>query len=357
MENQLKVGFLCPHDPFDQRTFSGTSYYAFRALEAASGVSLRVLGPFRPKRHRRMFSKWMPRRQLNVQKLDLDGLDAVVGLVATRYIAALLPRGGASFIHVTDSTPSFQRDFYGRDVPAEADAAEALVIRGVDRVVYSSHFMAERACEEFKVPAERCSVVPFGVNLEDLPSRLPTKSPFAPLKLLHVTTDWTRKGGDVVVQVLERLERDGMNVELTVVGAAPAELARHPSVHLTGYLDKNSAAGLARLRKLFSEAHLFLLPTRADCTPMVVAEANAYGTPVLIAETGGVATLMDEGRNGRMLPSVDPDVWVDALHGVIRNREEYTALSASSFAHAHQRLSWSAWARDIVEIVREVREG
>ena len=356
MENQIKVGFLCPHNPHDQRAFSGTSYYSARALGAVPGVSLRILGPFRPLRPWHRVLKWAPPPRLEAKALDLGGLDAVVGMVASRFIDTLLADHGLPFVHVTDSTPSFQRDFYGRDFPPATDALEARVIHVAARTAYSSHFMAERAIEEFGVAADRLAVVPFGVNFGDLPAQVPAKPSLTPLRLLYVGTDWTRKGGDVAVQALEHLRRDGMDVELTVVGPAPAELAGRPGVRLTGYLDKNRPADLDRFRQLFSEAHLFVLPTRADCTPMVVAEANAHGTPVLITDIGGIATLMDEGRNGRMLPgTAGPEAWAGAVRELTADPAAYAALSASSFEHAHRRLTWEAWARGIVDILGDLR--
>jgi glycosyltransferase involved in cell wall biosynthesis len=120
-----------------------------------------------------------------------------------------------------------------------------------------------------------------------------------------------------------------------------------------GYLDKNRPRQAARLARAFGEAHLFILPTRADCTPMVVAEANIHGTPVLITDTGGIGSLMAEGRNGRMLPmAAGPDDWAAAIHDLTADPKAHAALCRSSFAHARDRLTWEAWARDVTALLR-----
>ena len=40
----LSIGFVTPHDSTDRRAFSGTAYFAARALEARPGVALTRLG-------------------------------------------------------------------------------------------------------------------------------------------------------------------------------------------------------------------------------------------------------------------------------------------------------------------------
>jgi glycosyltransferase involved in cell wall biosynthesis len=75
------------------------------------------------------------------------------------------------------------------------------------------------------------------------------------------------------------LRAEGRAVELTLVGDVPKDLAPRPGLRIVGYIDKNRPREAARLDRLYAEAHVFLLPTRGDCTPMVMAEAGAHGTP------------------------------------------------------------------------------
>ncbi len=103
--------------------------------------------------------------------------------------------------------------------------------------------------------------------------------------------------------------RDRVDVHLTLVGECLTLFGRARD-RGRGYLDKSRPKHAARLRALYAAAHLFVLPTRADCTPMVLAEAGAHGTPVLVTDTGGVGSLVMEGvttaassRPGRRPPT------------------------------------------------------
>lgn len=356
MAAPLRIGLLSAHNPHDRNSFSGTAHYMMRALAAEPGVAVRVLGDHRPpglwtRLRRRVFGRRTP----DAMVVDETGLDWIVFVASARLLNRVAGRLTTPVAYVTDATPGFLRDFYGRDVPEARAQEEKTLIGMAARVIYSSEYMAHRAVAEFDLAgrADGLVSVPFGVNLDVLPPAPLPAPPATPLRLLFIGKDWGRKGGALAVAAVEALAGQEVDARLTVVGCNPEGLAGHPRVDVEGYLDKNSPQGAARLSALFGSAHLFVLPTRADCTPMVVAEANAHGLPVLITDTGGIGSLMAPGRNGAMLPvSADAQAWADAILDLVRDPGAYARLRQSSFDHCHDRLTWQAWARDVTAILR-----
>ena len=253
-------------------------------------------------------------------------------------------------MHVTDATPNFLKEFY--DVPISPDeiAAEERVLQNASRVIYSSDFMATRSIHEFNLQDKRrITTIPFGANFDDPPQASIVKLNMNPFKLFYVGTSWTRKGGEIAVETLNELQGRGVPTELTLVGEIPNDLPVRSDLRLVGQLDKNKKTHLDQLRVLFGEAHLLVLPTRADCTPMVVAEANAFGTPSLVTDVGGVRTLVEPGLNGDVLPlEAGYEQWSDKICQLTSDHERYAELSETSFRHANERLSWDAWAQSIV---------
>ncbi|MDX2482400.1 MAG: glycosyltransferase family 4 protein [Pseudodonghicola sp.] len=356
MQPRLTIGFLSQHNPYDRHAFSGTAFHLFHALARRSDIEMRVLGSHRPpSRGRALLRRFGVGRDrpLDPDALDLSGLDWIIGLAATDLLHALLTRTGPEMVHVTDATPSFIRSFYGAEVSDEAQHREGEVVRKAALSVYSSRYMADRALAEFGPDPARIAAVPFGVNLEVMPAVPPVKPPLAPLRLLWVGNDWTRKGGQIALDTLSVLRDAGQATTLSLVGDVPQHLTLPPGAERLGYLDKNRPQDAARLDQLFAEAHLFVLPTRADCTPMVVAEANANATPVLITQTGGIGSLMVEGQNGQMMSmEAGPQDWADAIRTLTGDPDRYGALCLSSFEHAQTRLTWEAWGRDVIDLMR-----
>ena len=350
----LKLGFLSPHNPYDRMTFSGTSWFAAGALDKHPGIDLRILGPHKaPGR----FTHLLRRRPapVDVGALDLDGLDAVLGLVASPLLDALNQRHPTMpFFHVTDATPAFLRDAYGWAVPQEADALERRVSANAHATIFSSDPIAARAPADLGLPNLQSAVIPFGVNLEDLPRDCPEKPPLDKLRLLFVGIDWARKGGDVALAVLDRLNAAGYPTELTVVGRCPANHRGHPGLIDAGFLNKTRPGDREKLAALYRQAHFLILPSRGDCAPMVVAEAMAHGTPVLATDTGGIDSQIGGGKAGRTLPPMaPPSAWVQTILEMVDNPDLYRWTSDSAFERCNALFSWESWAAAVETEIRD----
>ncbi len=345
---KLRLGFLTPHNPFDRRTFSGTSFFAAKALAARPDVDLHILGPHRrPNPLNRLKGTLLPKSSaaLQPERMETTTLDMVLGLVATPLLDRLSRHHRVPFMHVTDATPGFLRECYNWDISREADALERRVSRRACAVVYSSDFMAAQARRELRLESALC--VPFGINFEKLPENCPVKLRDGAANLLFVCSDWDRKGGDKVLAALDALRAKGVQAQLTVVGAVPESCRNHSGVTATGFLDKNRPAEAAVLADLYRRAHLMLLPTRADCTPMVVAEAMAYATPVLASDVGGMATLVTKGTGQLLNLNADANDWAEAAYLLLNDMQLYRQTSERAFSHAHSKLTWRVWAQDI----------
>lgn len=349
----LTLGFLTPHNALDRQSFSGTVFHAARALEATPGVRVRLLGGHHraPKISDRFFRRSAPAPEL--VPADLAGLDMVVGLVASPLLDRLCRLSSVPFLHVTDATPAFLRDVYGWHVPAETDQIESRVTGAATRVVYSSAYMAQRAARDIGLAPERALSVPFGINLDLLPDLPPATAPDGRINLLFVGTDWVRKGGDMALATLDRLTAAGIDAQLTVVGAAPTDITRHPRVITKGFLDKNTPRQRAELSRLYAAAHVFLLPTRADCTPMVLAEAMAHETPVLATDVGGVAELIGAGAAGCALPpDARPESWAEAVRTLCADPATWRFAADAAADRARLRFGWATWASEIAALAR-----
>ncbi len=350
----LNLGFLTPHNPYDLQTFSGTPHFAMQALQARPDIRLHVLGGHRPpgRLDRVLRRKPVP---IDIDRLDLDGLDLVLSLVASSLLDQLLARRpDLPVLHVTDATPRFLRESYGWSIPKSADSREARVARGSAQVIYSSRQIAERAAADLHLPGLSSEVLAFGVNFSSLPDSAPEKPPLTKLNLLFVGLDWERKGGDVAVMALKQLRDAGRDAQLTVVGRCPERHRADPAITDMGFLTKNRPRDARRLAALYKAAHLLLLPTRADCTPMVVAEAMAHGTPVLATDTGGIAEQIGDAA-GRVLPPFsEPTEWARAILQMTGDEDRYRFLSDAAFERAETHLSWSRWAAGIEGHARRV---
>jgi glycosyltransferase involved in cell wall biosynthesis len=363
----MRIGFLSPHNPFDRSAFSGTAYYANRSLarlaETGQVLEHRVLGTHQvPNLANRFGGKirrlWGHGRDgaTFVRPQDRGvGLDWIISLVASDLLYDLGPSLEARIVHVTDATPGFLKEFYKAKLPPGADQVERAVLERSSLVVYSSKYMLEVARSEMQLQASKATFIPFGVNLDNLPSHTMPAHPTEPIELLFIGREWERKGGQIALDTLLWLRGQGRQARLTIVGSAPSDLdlSQMQDVQYFPFLDKNNGRDRQTFDELFGRAHFLLVPSRADCTPMVIAEANANSLPVIAANTGGIGSLVNSGKNGWLMDyGAGGDRYAEALLLTLSDVRQYGEMRRSSFEHYRECLNWDAWAQGLIAALK-----
>ena len=331
----MKISFYCVLDPMNVNSYSGVPYHMWKALE----------------KH--------PHFDCDILKRPSIGVYYDFNIVLTssnsvNYIASKIK----NLIYITDSTPSFLEEYFGSTQRAEKIAIENPVVQAATRLVFASDQIIDYAARDFgeRIRAKTW-VIPWGLNLESPPTRPQSRTLSGPLNLLFVGRDWMRKGGPVALDILDDLRARGIDARLTVVGCKPPEAVAHDFVRTYRFLNKQHWYDNFRYRRLFRQAHLFLLPTTGDCNPMVVAEANAFSLPVLISDVGGIPTILKQGRNGFMFPAeADPTHYADKIEALVTDPNTYAALATSSYDHYRDTLNWDVWADRLYDLLSALND-
>lgn len=224
--------------------------------------------------------------------------------------------------------------------------------------IFSSEWAAVNAIDQYKISKDKVKVVPFGANIEcnrtfeDIKTIIEAKSS-EKCKLLFIGSNWNRKGGDVAFEVVRNLNSMGLNTELTVVGCKPVLNEPLPSfLKVIGVINTFTDAGLTQINKLFTESHFLILPTKADCTPHVLAEANSFGVPCLATNVGGIPTMIKDDINGKTF-AVDASIseYSTYIASLMTNYNQYKQLALSSFNEYQTRLNWSVACQTVKQIL------
>ncbi|MEO1100149.1 MAG: glycosyltransferase family 4 protein [Bacteroidota bacterium] len=225
---------------------------------------------------------------------------------------------------------------------------EKLAIQKSEFAIYSSHWAAQTAIDYYHADPAKVRVIPFGANIEsnfthsDIKELIDAR-PSTVCKLLFIGVDWFRKGGDKALEVAKALNLAGLQTELTLVGCGPdQELPLPGFVKSLGYISKFTQAGQDKVSQLIAESHFLILPTLADCSPIVLCEANAFGVPCLTTNVGGIPTIIHPGSNGQMFDATSSsDSYCDYITHLFSNYSLYKELALSSFEEYKTRLNWA----------------
>jgi glycosyltransferase involved in cell wall biosynthesis len=378
MTRRLRIGLLTASRPDDVRAFSGITWFIRRVLERHVG-DVSFLGPATAPPFTALVGRirnklgaplhrgydWRHSRALarayhkHFRKFALDDFDLLVAPAAATELAHLPPTS-TPVLYVTDATFALLSGYYAEfsqmSNAREANEIERAALTRAAAVVYPSAWAGESAVRDYGVPRDNIHVVPFGANLVAPPTAdvaLRARSN-DDIRLVLIGVDWVRKGCDVAVAAVSALRRRGMNARLTIVGCH-ARATLPPFIEVIPFLDKSDAEQDRRYRELLLQAHAMILPTRADCSPIAIAEANAHGLPAIVTDTGGVRGMLVDGVNGVLVPQgASADAWADAILSVIGDEHAYERLRRSARAAFDERLNWDAWARSVDAIARRM---
>lgn len=376
----MKLAYVTLFEPSDIHAWSGLGVYILRSLQG-SGLQTETIGDLKYQfdfiyklkevLYPRLLSKtygmlWDPillksfARQVEraLAAIDCD----MVFSIWTNPIAYLRTEKPIAFWG--DATFRGRLGFYpGYSNPCAetlrgADRAEQLALSKSRLAVYSSDWAANTAIQNYDVDPSKVKVVPFGANIgssrtmQDIEQIIQNKN-WEVCTLLFVGVDWFRKGGDIAVEVAAQLNRRRIPTELHIVGCDPP--GQMPSfVKAHGFVSKTSQAGRQLLDDLFSQSHFLILPSRADCTPVVFPEGGSFGLPCLATRVGGIPTVIRDGVNGQTLAADEmPEAYCDYIERLWSSKQEYAQLALSSFQEYEERLNWGTSGRTVSALLRE----
>lgn len=374
----IRVAFVHPLDARDVRSWSGTLYFAKRALELHVGtvvdltpapVSLlpyRILGrmvravsgreynyehdPLLARRYARHFTRAVAEASV----------DFVFAPAASACVAGLETE--VPILYFSDATWRAMRGYnanYTRVLGRTERSADELERRTLERAalaLFCSEWAARSAIDDYGIDAAKVHVVHIGANLPAPPLRddvLP-RTLGSPIRLLLVGANWETKGAPIAVETLQALHRMGVDAQLTVVGCTSAAHAGVPGLTMVPFLNKQNQAERQRFEALWHDADFFLLPTRFEAAGVVFCEASAHGLPILATRTGGVSSLVVEGRNGYTLPpDARGEAYAQKIIEITNDPERYRQLCVSAREEYERRLNWDRWGARVARLIGE----
>ena len=127
--------------------------------------------------------------------------------------------------------------------------------------------------------------------------------------------------------LVETFKKNGKRLEL--IGSGPLDdyvkeaAQTHPNIHYLGYLK-----GDAIIEKLKKTKALIVPSLTYEGQPMTILEAFSTGTPVLVANTKNLDTLISEGQNGFLFDTTNNDSLPETV--ALFEKTDHTYMYASA---------------------------
>jgi glycosyltransferase involved in cell wall biosynthesis len=376
----MKIAYVAPYDPRSINTWAGGCSYFMAQEFQQQGDEIAFIGPLE-ERFKRLFGlKWryykyfekkdylLHRVPFITQQMAMEAAKKIATTQSDLVLGPLtLPFAYLDckqpVVCWTDATFTGLVDFYFKNTCQESirngHLIDQLALDRCSLAIYTSDWAAKSAIEDYGADPKKVKVVPYGANLDQSHSLEDIKTcidarPNNTCKLLFLGVDWVRKGGDVAYKVAEALNEAGLKTELTVAGCP---MLNKPAnfVNVVGFIDKSTQEGAYKLKKLIAESHFLILPSIADCTPLVFCEANSLGVPCLSTQVGGIPTTIRSGVNGQLFDlNVDISDYCRYLVDLFSDYTQYQSLALSAFHEYESRLNWAAAVKQVRQFMKEL---
>ena len=139
-------------------------------------------------------------------------------------------------------------------------------------------------------------------------------------RLLSIGRLCEQKGQMLLIEALGCLKRDGLEVELALIGDGELRAAVERSIAEQGLAAQIRLRGWADMPavcRALDDACAVVLPSFAEGLPVVIMEAFARGRPVLSTYVAGIPELVVPGQNGWLVPAGSVEALAQALRQVL----------------------------------------
>ena len=241
---------------------------------------------------------------------------------------------------------------HGDPEPMWRDRAEAELVHCADAICVSCEEEADQFRLHYGDPQGRLEIIAPGVEHaffapgDQAGARHALGFELDRPLLLFVGRIQPLKGPDVAIRALAAL--GDPRARLVIVGGASGvegdleTLRAHALVDELGLHDRVQFVEPQPhhiLSTYYRAADVVVAPSRSESFGLVALEAAACGIPVVASAVGGLLSLVDDGRTGRLIAGRDPDDYASAIAGILGDDALRTRMSVAAVERA-RRYTW-----------------
>jgi glycosyltransferase involved in cell wall biosynthesis len=222
------------------------------------------------------------------------------------------------------------------------------ILRDAKKLIAVSE-LEKRQYQEFGIEEEKIEIVPNGINLSQFDS-LPEKGSFRKKYnlddrsvILFLGRIHRIKGIDILIDAFAELRREGIECKLIIAGPddgfkrecgmriadcglkqidlSTGEEMGKKEVSRADVIFTGLVSGEEKL-SLLVDADVTVLPSRFEIFSLVLFESLMCGTPIVVSETCGVASMIHEAGVGYIIKAEDRKDLKERIQEVLDNSEK-----------------------------------
>lgn len=235
-------------------------------------------------------------------------------------------------------------------------AVERRYLHGIDGAICTSG-ATRRAVRALASPP--CVVAPpagdrFDPDIDD--EVITHRAREEPLRLVHVGAVVPRKGVDILLEAVARVE----GCELTVVGSLTTD--RGYAARVTGQARRLDIADRVTftgeisdddLAAILRRSHALAMPSHHEGFGIAYLDGMGFGLPAIATTAGGADEVVTDGETGVLVPPGDAAAVAEAVHGLAADRARLARMGRAAGSRFEQQPDWADAAATVSTFLRQ----
>lgn len=367
----MKIVGVMDEDPFDSRTWSGSSRYFFGALRDKGVLAGAVSAELSP------WSKAVY-KAISIQS-SMDAWRFKFNL-HTRYYAALTQQAARKIRDIGDAYDVVLQVGAWYDLPATTDRpvcsyhdgslatlikspyphpriSKSHILRTLsyERELYAkmrfifpmSNWLASSFIKDNGISTDRVHPVGAGINLPKIRST-DRRNHDVP-NILFVGKDFVRKGGPDLLKAFAIVRKSFPGARLTIVGPM---IGNPPDgVRCVGFLSKSDPIQLEKLLDEYEQASMFVMPSLYEPFGIAFAEAMAHRLPCIGTNVCAMPEIIDHDRTGYIVPPGDPEALARRMLDLLVDTDRCRKFGEEGYRKYESSYTWHAVVDKICNVI------
>ena len=146
-------------------------------------------------------------------------------------------------------------------------------------------------------------------------------------------------------EIADIYKRIDQNVDFIAAGTGPMfNIIKNKgkNVQWLGYVED--------MTSFYSMIDLLIITSKNEGLPVVALEALASGVPILAVGVGGIEDVVFDKKNGRVIKTRDPNVFVKELKNLLNNRKNLINYSSNAKQIVKNEFDFDYWCKKLKNV-------
>ena len=202
---------------------------------------------------------------------------------------------------------------------------------------------------EFGIKEDKLIKNPYGVNLEEF---YPVKKEDDTFRVIHCGAISYRKGIPYLLEAFSQLNLK--KSELWIVGPIDQEIKEFVDQYKDDNIIFHGPKKQSDLYWYLSQCDVFCLAAIEEGLAMVQAQAMACGLPIITTTNTGGGELIENDKNGFVIPIRDIQAIKEKILYLYKNKETSKKMSEKAIESIHNNFSWDDYGHRYVMNLEEI---